>query len=84
MEQVGPHTILIVPHGTGIGDLAPERGLIPAVMRRWPAAAVSVFASAARRWLEPDGARVEARVRGSPREGAWSAPNGPTRRAGAE
>ena len=63
-----PRRVLILPYGTGIGDLALQRGLFAAIVRRWPEAEVCLYAPARARALVPEGVRVVPRILGLP---AW-------------
>jgi ADP-heptose:LPS heptosyltransferase len=75
-NPLDPRAIVVVPYGTGIGDLALQRGLLTAVQRRWPRATVALYAPAAARAYVPDGVRVLPRILGIP---AWERLPGATR-----
>ena len=63
-----PRAIVVIPYGAGIGDLALQRALFAAVVRRWPGARVSLYAPARARAYLPEGVRVVPRILGVP---AW-------------
>ncbi|MGI8552824.1 MAG: glycosyltransferase family 9 protein, partial [Dehalococcoidia bacterium] len=60
--------ILIVPFGTGIGDLVLQRGPFAGVAHRWPAAEVSVYAPSTAAALLPTGVHHCSTIFGIP---AW-------------
>ena len=64
-----PSSIVIVPYGAGVGDLALQRGLCTAVARHWPGTAVSVYAPPHARAYLPPTVRVVSRILGIP---AWN------------
>jgi hypothetical protein len=67
-NPLAPRSIVVVPYGSGIGDLALQRGLLAGIRRRWPGATLSLYAPARDRAFVPDGIRVRPRVLGIP---AW-------------
>jgi ADP-heptose:LPS heptosyltransferase len=71
-----PRSIVIVPYGSGIGDLALQRGLLAGIRCRWPGATVSLYAPARARSFVPDGIHVLPRVLGIP---AWDRVRGAER-----